>query len=129
MAAAIDTNAEHIKPLLSRGAKTFRGTYGTTVGAGMPVTLQSDGFWDPTDTSTVQVTVAIAVKGGVVGDEDDLVDSGPVVCMTGATPGTLIYASDTAGGIGESAGTKGLVIGYAEDATTLIVKPQIINFS
>lgn len=129
MAAAIDTNAEHIKPLLNRGCKTFRGTYGATVTPGQPVTLQSDGYWDPTDTSAAQLTVAIAVKGGVAGDEDDLVDSGPVVCMTGATPGTLIYGSDTAGGIGETAGTKGLVIGYAEDATILVVKPQIISFS
>jgi hypothetical protein len=41
----------------------------------------------------------------------------------------LIYASDTAGEPSESAGTKDLVVGYAESATVLFVQPQIIDFS
>lgn len=127
MAAAIDSVAEHIKPL--EGAQLRRGTLGATTGAGMPVTLQADGYWDPTDTSTAQLSVAIAVQGGVAGDRVDLVTGGPVLCMTGATPGTLIFGSDTAGGIGEAVGTKDTIIGFAETATILFVQPQIIDLS
>lgn len=127
MAAAHDTVAEHIKPL--NGSIVRRGTLGATTLAGQPVTLQSDGFWDPTDTSTAQLTVAIAVEGGGAGDAVDLVTYGPVVCMTGATPGTLIFGSDDAGAFAESVGTKDTIIGYAESATVLFVRPQIIDLS
>lgn len=127
MAAVIDTVAEHIKPL--EGAIVRRGTLGATVVAGEPVTLQADGFWDPTDASTAQLTVAIPIQGGVAGDRVDLVRHGPVLCMTGATIGALIFASDTAGEISESVGTKDTIIGYAETATILYVQPQIIDLS
>jgi len=127
MAAAVDSVAEHIKPL--EGATVRRGTLGATTSAGMPVTLQSDTYWDPTDSSTAVLTVAIAVQGGVAGDRVDLVFAGPVLCMTGATPGTLIFASDTAGGLGEAVGTKDTIIGFAETATILFVQPQIIDLS
>lgn len=127
MAAAHDTVAEHIKPL--EGSLLRRGTLGATTLAGQPVTLQSDGYWDPTDTSTAQLTVAIAVQGGVAGDRVDLVTYGPVVCMTGATPGTLIFGSDTAGAFAEAVGTKDTVIGFAETATVLFVQPQIIDLA
>jgi hypothetical protein len=127
MAATHDTNAEHIKPL--EGAIIRRGTLGATTLAGQPVTLQSDGYWDPTDASAAQVTVAIAVQGGVAGDRVDLVRYGPVVCFTAATVGALIYASDTAGAFAEAAGTADTIIGYAESATVLFVQPQIITLS
>lgn len=127
MAAARDTTAEHIKPL--EGAIIRRGTLGATTEAGECVTLQSDGKWDPTNTAAVQFTVAIALKGGVDGDRVDLVRHGPVVCMTGATIGARIYATDTAGEMSETAGTKDTLIGYAESATVLYVQPQIVDFS
>lgn len=127
MAIARDTTAANIKPL--EGSIVRRATLGTTVSAGELVTEQSDGYWDPTDTSAAQLTVAIAVQGGVVGDVVDLVVFGPVKCLTGATPGSLVYGSDTAGEPSATAGTKGLVAGYAESATVLFVQPQIIDFS
>lgn len=127
MAATHDTVAEHIKPL--EGAVIRRGTLGATTLAGQPVTLQSDGYWDPSDASTAQVTVAIAVQGGVAGDRVDLVRHGPVVCFTAATVGALIFLSDTTGAFSESAGTKDTIIGYAESATVLYVQPQIIDLT
>jgi hypothetical protein len=54
---------------------------------------------------------------------------GPVVCLSGATKGALIYATDTAGEPGESTGTKGLIAGFAESATVLFVQKQIVSFS
>ncbi len=97
--------------------------------AGECVTLQSDGKWDPTNTAAVQFSVAIAIQGGVDTDVVDLVHWGPVVCMTGATIGARIYASDTAGEYAETAGTKDVLLGYAETATVLFFKSQIVDFS
>jgi len=102
---------------------------GATTEAGELVTMQSDGYWDPTITTGVQLTVAIAVQGGVAGDAIDIVTHGPVSCLIEATPGTLIYASDTAGEPSETAGTKDLVAGWAKTTTVLYVDPQIIDFS
>lgn len=127
MAAARDTTAANIKPL--EGSIRRKVQLGATVAAGEAITLQSDGKWDPTDTSAAQLTVAIALKAGGDTDTVDAVTYGPVKCMTGATIGALIYASDTAGEMSESAGTKDLVIGYAESATVLFVQPQIIDFT
>ncbi len=127
MAIAVQTVAERIKPL--EGSITRKGTLGATTVAGQPVTLQSDGFWDPTDTSAAQLTVAIAVQGGAAAEEIDLVMYGPVSSITGGTPGLLVYGSDTAGGVSETAGTKTTIIGYNRSATVLFVQPQIVSLS
>ena len=116
-----------IKPLA--GAITRRGTLGATVTKGHPVTLQSDGYWDHTQTTAAQVTVAVAVQGGAVGDEVDLVVFGPIQCLSGATIGALVYGSDTAGAYDDAAGTKSTIIGYAWSATELFVQPQIVDLA
>lgn len=116
-----------IKPLA--GAITRRGTLGATVTKGHPVTLQSDGYWDHCNTGAAQVTVAVAVQGGAVGDEVDLVVFGPVQCLSGATIGSLVFGSDTAGAYDDAVGTKDTLIGYAETATVLFVQPQIIDLT
>ena len=127
MAAITQAAAALVKPL--EGAIVRRGTLGTTVTAPAPVTLQSDGFWDPCDTSTAQLTVAVALQSGVVGDVVDLVFYGPVLALSGATIGALVYGADAAGGYETAVGTKDLVIGFAETAAILFVDPQIIDFS
>lgn len=127
MAIARQTTAEKVKPLPD--ALVRRTTLGATVAAGELITEQSDGFWDPTDTGAAQLTVRVAVQGGVVGDVIDGVTHGPIECLTGATKGALVYGSDTAGEPAATAGTKGLVAGYAETDTILFVQPQIIDFT
>ena len=124
--AAITAGTD-IKPL--PGSVVRKGTLGTTVTKGNAVTLQSDGYWDPCDTDAAQLTVGIAVQSGVVGDVVDIVVSGPVQCISGATPGSLAYGSDTAGALDTAVGTADLVVGYVESATVLFVRPQIIDFS
>ncbi len=116
-----------IKPLA--GAVTERVTLGDTVTKGHPITLQSDGFWDHTITTAAELTVAVAVQGGAVGDEVDVVTSGRIQCLSGATIGALVYGSDTAGAYDDAAGTKSLIIGYAWDATTLMVKSQLVDLA
>jgi hypothetical protein len=114
------TQGTDIKPLA--GAIIRRGTLGTTVTKGDPVTMQSDGYWDPCDTSAAQLTVAVAVQGGLVGDVVDLVVYGPVQCLSGATPGALVYGSDTAGAYDDAVGTNGPVCAAADHRLCIIAR-------
>jgi len=127
MAAISKASAANVKPL--EGAIVRRGTLGATVTAPSPVTLQSDGKWDGTITTGAQLTVGVAVQSGVDTQEVDIVMFGPMVALSGATIGSLVYGSDTAGAFDTAVGTKDLKIGYAETATVLFVNPQIIDFS
>lgn len=127
MAAITQAAAADVKPL--NGAFIRRVQLGATVTAPAPITLQSDGKWDPTDTSAAQLTVAVALQSGVDTNWVDAVFYGPVVALSGATPGALVYGSDTAGAYDTAVGTKDLKIGFAETATVLFVDPQIIDFS
>ena len=134
MAATRDTDAAVVKPL--EGAIVQRFIAGAAIQAGEIVSMSSDGYIDPAiATSVVLSAVGIALpnKGGdpaaAALDAVDVVTHGPVLCMAGATIGGLIYVSDTAGEPSESAGTKDTVIGFAQSATVLFVRPQIIDFT
>lgn len=127
MAIARDTTAANIKPL--QGAIIRRGTLGATTEAGEIVELQSDGYWDPAAGSAVVMNGGIALQGGASGTVVDIVVFGPVKCLTGATPGAIVYVSDTAGEPAETAGTKSAVIGYNESATVLFVNFQTVAFA
>ena len=132
MAAITKLAAAKVKPL--EGAIVRRVQLGGTVTAPSPVTLQSDGYWDATDTSAAQLTVAVAVQSGVVGDWVDAVVFGPVVALDDGTAGSLVYGSDTAGAFDTAVGTKDLKIGFVMDdingnGDILFVQPQIIDFA
>lgn len=127
MPIARNTTAETVKPL--EGAVIQRVTLGATTEAGEIITLQSDGKWDPTNTTAVAFSAAVALQGGVDTDVVDAVVFGRVVHVTGATPGALVYATDTAGEPGASAGTKTTILGFSWSATVTFVRPQIVSFS
>ena len=122
------TQGTDIKPL--RNAIIRKGTSGAAITKGDPVTLQSDGYWDPTDTSAAQLTVGVALQTAAGAAETiDIVTHGPVQCLSGATPGALVYGSDTAGAYDDAAGTKSLIIGWAESATVLYVDPERVDLT
>lgn len=127
MAAITKAAAAAVKPL--EGAIVRRVQLGATTTAPSPITLQSDGKWDPTDTSAAQVTVRVAIQSGVDGDWVDAVCYGPVVALSGATIGSLVFGADAAGGFETAVGTKDTIIGYAETAAVLFVAPEIIDLS
>lgn len=127
MAAITKASAANVKPL--EGAIVRRVQLGATTTAPSPVTLQSDGKWDPTDTDAAQITIAVAMQSGGDGDWVDAVFYGPVVALSGATPGTLVYGADAAGGFETAVGTKDTKIGFVESATVLFVDPQIIDYA
>jgi hypothetical protein len=129
MAAARETtDTTLIKPL--KDAIVRRYTAGSAIAVGEAVAMASDGFIDPTDASAVNYPLGIALQAaGAAGERIDVVVHGPVVCMTGATVGALIYTTNTAGEFAESAGTKTSILGVAESATVLFVRPQIVTLS
>jgi hypothetical protein len=63
------------------------------------------------------------------GERVDVVTHGPVAGFSSLTPGGLVFVSDTAGGLDTATGTKGLVVGVAESASVVFVRPQIVSFS
>ena len=127
MAAITKAAAANVKPL--EGAVLRRGQLGGTVTAPSPVTLQSDGKWDASDSSTAVLTVGVALQSGGDGDWIDIVMFGPMEALVGATIGSLVYAADAAGGFETAVGTKDTIIGYAESATVLFVKSEIIDLA
>lgn len=127
MAASRETTAANIKPL--PGAVVERVQLGATVAAGEIIDLQSDGKWDPAIATGVVFMIAIAIQGGADTEWVDAVTAGRVLCLSGATIGANIYASDTAGEPSETAGTKSTIVGKAWSATVLYVQPQIIDLT
>ena len=129
MAFGRNTTAELIKPL--DGAVVRRFTAGATIAAGEIVSLMADGYVDPANTTdfTAACVMGIALQAGAAAQRVDVVTHGAVVCLTDATPGSLIYASDTAGEPSESVGTKDVLVGVAESATVLFVRPEFIDRS
>lgn len=122
MAIARDTTAQNIKPL--EGAIIRRFTAGAVVAAGELVSMQSDGKVDPSDSTAAKMPVlGVAIGPGADGGRIDVVVFGPVVCLTGATPGALVYNSTTAGEPLETVAGNQTVAGIAESATILFVRP------
>jgi hypothetical protein len=75
------------------------------------------------------LTVGVAVVSCGDTQEIDIVMFGPMVALSGATIGSLVYGSDTAGAFDTAAGTKSTIIGYAETATILFVKSEIVDLA
>lgn len=123
MAIGRETTATLIKPL--RGAVIRRYQPGATIAAGELVSMQSDGFVDPSDsTSAADGVVGVAVTAGTsTGPKIDVVVFGPVLCLTGATVGAAVYNSTTAGEPSESSAGNNTLAGWAETATILFVNP------
>lgn len=127
MAIARQTTVDLIKPL--EGAVIRRFTPGAAIAAGEIVSMSSDGFIDPADTtSAAAIVVGIALEaatGAGAPEKIDVVVSGPVSAITGGTPGAVVHASDTAGEPAESAGSNAGVTGYVESATVAFVRPEV----
>jgi len=130
MAIGLQGTAELIKPL--EGAIIRRFTAGAAITAGHVIAMMADGAVDPADGSafvgTQVIGVAIAAAAAA-GDLVDVVTYGPISAITGGTPAAIVYISDTAGTVAETAGTKDTIVGYVESATVLFVRPRLIDLS
>ena len=134
--SAITVTAADVRPLT--GASIRRFDAGGTISIGAPVYIASDGDVEHADgsgTATLLGFAGIAVAtpdGGTsvsAGERVDVVTHGPVAGFSSLTPGSLVYVSDTAGGFDTAAGTKDLIVGLAESATVVFVRPQYIDLS
>jgi len=125
MAITRETDAKLVKPL--EGSIVRRYTAGSTVEAGEAVAMASDGYIDPADasTTTLAYVLGVALQDVTVGQRVDVVTDGPLLCASGGTPGLPVYLSDDAGEFSESTGTVTSLIGVAESATVVFVRPQI----
>jgi hypothetical protein len=123
------TDTTVIKPL--EGAVMRRYTAGAAVTAGYPVYLDSSGYVRIASASAVSsnFVIGVAIKAIAAGDMGPVVVKGPILCLTGATPGGKLYTMISSGGMHHSAGTKTTVVGVAETATILNVSPRMVSFS
>lgn len=129
MALARQSDATLIKPL--SGAVVRRRMCGGSVNAGDAVYLDSSGYVQQTAGTAVATNYCygVTIQAGSLGDTVDVVVYGPCSFVTGATPGGIIYTSDTAGQPSATAGTKTTIIGVAESATVVFVRPAIVSLS
>ena len=129
MAASRETDDTLVVPL--EGAIIRRYKTGGAVEGGEAVYLDSSGYIQPANAGAVATNfcIGVAVKDIASGDMGSVVTYGPILCLTGATPGAVIYTTDTAGEMDETGGTKTTVVGVAESSTILFVNPWMISFS
>lgn len=103
-------------------------TYGDTIAVGQIVYMDTaDAKWKLADGSaeaTATGQLGIALEAGVDTDTGKRVQlAGVVTGLSGLTPGWQ-YVSDTAGELSSTAGTYKKLVGYAPNATTLIMVPS-----
>jgi hypothetical protein len=125
MAIARQTIARLVQPLT--GSIVRRYPPGAAIEVGEIVSLQSDGYVDPANTTSADQQIkGIALKpasGELSPGLIDVVIFGPVSALTGATPAATLHATDTAGEPGESAGSNAGVAGVVDEATIAFVNP------
>ena len=123
MAFSRDTTAANIKPL--SGSIVRRYTSGDAIAAGEVVSLQSDGYVDPSDAASSDEVVGIAIQAATAaGEVIDVVVLGPVKCLLEGSPGGTVYNSTTAGEPSQTDASNLTAVGYAESTTVLFVLPE-----
>lgn len=122
-----------VKPLPTSIRRDFIA--GGSGNVGDFVYVDSNGKVQQADASaagTVGTTIGIVVSASsfgstafVSGDAVSVVVLGPVTGFSSLTPGSLAYASDTAGAAGSTAGTVSHKVGMAISAEILYVVPTL----
>lgn len=127
---------EYVISVVSGGSVSFEkvvvnGNAGETVAAGNLLYLDSaDSEWKKADADTASsvenVVLGIAQGAGTDGNAitDGVLVRGVDANQSGLTPNSVYYASNTAGGISASAGTKEVTIGIATGGATLLFAPR-----
>jgi len=133
--AYIAVTKASVRPL--GGAIVRRFDAGGKVYAGDVVYLASDGDVEEVSAGVIgkawPVGIVVGCPEGATsatsGDAVDVVTNGPVTGYASMTPGALHYAGDSAGRLSDAAGTKSAIVGFAEAAATIFVRPEIISLS
>ncbi|GIV51028.1 MAG: hypothetical protein KatS3mg038_1549 [Candidatus Kapaibacterium sp.] len=136
--ATISYNATDVRPL--PGAHVQRFAAAGTVGVGQAVYIDSTGRAAPAAANAAGTSRAIGVvvsapEGRTTADAGEMVDvamHGPVTGFLNMTPGSLVYASTTAGALDDAspaAGNFRWIIGYAVSTQTVFVAPFTDTFT
>lgn len=132
----ITCTAANVRPL--EGAKIIRKEAGAAINVGASVYVDSNGDIQATDgdaigtTWSIGIMVAVGAKGATAaadGDACDVVVEGPVTGFSSMTPGTLCYVSGTAGKLATTVTDNGCIVGFAESATTVFVRPETVHLT
>lgn len=129
MAISRQTDASLVKLLDNMVPPRF--TVGATVEAGEVVYLDNSGYVRPAVATSVTTNfpIGVALQDVAAGGRVDVAVSGMrVLCFTDATPGGIVYTTDTAGEMDHAGGTKKAVVGVAFSATSMLVMPHMIDF-
>ena len=117
----------NVRPLA--GSIIRKGTAGGTIEAGEAVYLNGTSGWAVTDSDAAATALArgimVSPEDAASGDTIDICVFGPVEGYSAMTPGALHYISPNTGEIATTAGTKSMIIGWAETATILFVSPSM----
>jgi len=134
--ADITVTAGDVRPLPGFFSRRFDA--GGTIYVGQSVYIAADGDVEQSDSDAGSLqaqSIGIMVAnvdnyGGTVavpGDHVDVVMFGPVVGYSSMTPGALVFASTSAGGLVQGtpdSGSHVVPVGIAIDASTLFVNPM-----
>jgi hypothetical protein len=133
----ITCTAASVRPL--EGARIIRMEAGAAINVGAAVYVDSNGDIQATDGDAIGTTlacigivVAAGSKGATAaadGDACDVCIAGPVTGFSGMTPGALMYVSGTAGKLATTVVDNGFIVGFAESATTVFVRPETIHLT
>jgi hypothetical protein len=105
------------------------GTYGETISVGESLYFDTaDSKWKKADASSVNTSFTsfgIALDAGVLNDAGKRIQVGGVnSSLSGLTVG-YVYVSDTAGALSATPGTWKKTLGYAFNATTMLLMPTL----
>ncbi len=129
--ADISVTVADVRPL--PGAVIERYDAGGALAAGDSVYMASDGDVEEADASAAGTTyvIGVVVSGPegktsfAAGDRVDVVTWGRVTGFSGATPGDVLYQSDTAGALADAAGSTSHKVGRVRSAAVVFICPAI----
>jgi len=134
--ADLTITAALVRPL--EGCVIRRFTAGEAMTPGQPVYMSGNDTVSLCDASAVAtnkcIGLVISNSNGAVsfaaGEKVDVVLYGPVTGFSAnLAAGTVVYTDDDAGVLADAAGTKDTMVGIGLNTTTLLVRPQIIDFA
>lgn len=128
--------AASVRPL--EGCIIRRFTAGEAMTPGQPVYMSGNNTVSLCDASAVATNKCIGLvvsnssgaTSFAAGEKVDVVLFGPVTGFSAnLAADTVVYTDDDAGVLADAVGTKGCMVGIGLNTSTLLVRPQIIDFA
>jgi hypothetical protein len=132
--ANITVTAADVRPLPGAHVEKYDAGGSGNIGDAVYIAADGDveqGDGDANTLSPYSIGIAVSAVSGATegatsfsaGDTVEVVTFGRVTGFSGMTPGDVLYQSDTAGKVGDTAGSTTHRVGKARSATILFVNP------